>query len=71
MILVCCVYCSVTLILSTNAATSDELLPKQNVDDKNIETFVKSLDKKPNLILSQILKEDTKSFFGLILIPCE
>lgn len=70
LILVCCVYCSVTLILTANVSI-DQPLPKQRYENKDIEAFVSSLDKKPNLILSQRIKADKKSFFGLILIPCE
>lgn len=70
LLLVCCVYCSVTLIVSTNVSI-DQPFSKQHNANKDIEAFVSSLDKKPNLILSQKIKADKKSFFGLILIPCE
>lgn len=70
LILVYCVCCTVALITSTNASTG-QLLPKQNDENRNIEAIVKSLDKKSNLLLSQTIKADKKSFFGLILIPCE
>lgn len=70
LILVCFVYCSVALIVSTNVSIGQPL-SKQRNENTDIEAIVSSLDKKPNLILSQKIKTDKKSFFGLILIPCE
>lgn len=70
LILVLCISCSVTLILSAPISL-DPPLPKQDDEIKDIEAFVMSLDKKPNLLLSQTIKTDKKSFFGIILIPCK
>lgn len=61
---------SITLIFSLDVSPDQPLMP-QNDEDKEIEAFVKSMDKKPNLLLSQTIKADKKSFFGLILIPCK
>lgn len=67
-----CVSCSVTLILSTNVPSNSPVpLSYKNVENADIEAFVQSLDKKPNLLLTQTISADKKSFFGLILIPCK
>lgn len=70
LLLLWCVCCSVTFILSTSVSP-DQSPPRQNDESDGIDAFVKSLDQKPNLLLSQTIKADKKSFFGLILIPCE
>lgn len=70
LILVGFVSCLVTVILTLNVP-ADQPLPKQNGENMEIEAFVNSMDKKPNLILTQAIKSDKKRFFGLLLIPCE